>query len=101
MLYHYAANGYDWTIKIAKWTGFDIATDSSSAVLHGKAEVQKIDGAGQVIWSASNYQTTLEITDGASDSVHIKVLDNTAAIFHEAGIATAGTLHGGQITIHL
>jgi hypothetical protein len=100
MLYHYTANGYDWTIKIATWTGFNIAIDNSNAVLHGKAEVQKIDATGQVVWSDSNYQTTLEITDGTFDAVHIKVLDNTAAVFHEAGIASAGVLQGGQITIH-
>jgi hypothetical protein len=100
MLYHYTANDFDWTIKATSWTGFYIASDNSYAVLQGKADVEKTDSTGQIVWSASNYQITLEVTDGASDSMHLRVLDNTAAVFHEAGSGTASALQGGQITIH-
>jgi hypothetical protein len=100
MLYHYIENGYDWTIKTNTWTGFYIAPDNTYAVLQGKADIQKTDSTGQVVWSASNYQITLEVTDGASDEVHLRVLDDSAMLFHEAGVGSAGTLQGGQITIH-
>ena len=100
MLYHYTANGYDWTIKTNTWTGFYIASDNSYAVLQGKADVQKTDSTGEVVWSDSNYQITVELTDGATDSVHLRILDSAGAFFWEAGTGATGVLQGGQLTIH-
>ena len=96
-----SAGGFvDWTIKTNTWTGFYIASDNSYAVLQGKADVQKTDSTGEVVWSDSNYQITVELTDGATDSVHLRILDSAGAFFWEAGTGATGVLKGGQLTIH-
>jgi hypothetical protein len=100
MLYHYTANGYEWTIKTNTWTGFYIASDNSYAVLQGKADIKKTDSTGEVVWSASNYQITVELTDGSTDSVHLRILDSAGGLFWDAGTGDTGVLRGGQLTIH-
>ncbi len=100
MVYNYEMDNFEWKIKTNAWTGLYISPDSSFAVLQGVADVQKIDSTGQVLWSANNYQITLELTDSTSDSIHLRILDNNGALFKEAGSGSASLLQGGQLRIH-
>lgn len=100
MVYNYQADNFEWKSKINAWTGIYISSDSSFAVLQGLADVQKIDSTGQILWSGNNYQITLELTDSTSDSMHLRILDNTGALFRETGVGSASLLQGGQIKIH-
>jgi hypothetical protein len=101
MVYNWLQDAYEWNLKTNMWTGLYISSDGSFAVLQGIADIIKTDSTGQVIWSANDYKITVELTDCSSDSVHLRILDNTGSVFHVAGAGSAGELQGGQLTIHL